>query len=132
MRPGFEPGIVREVEVLVTEGMCPAFDGLLVHRVFSTWSVAHYFEIAARKVLVDYLDPDEEGIGSYVSVEHIAPCRVGRTVTVRGTLAEVSHSRHVKVVCELEAREGERLLARGKQVQVVMKKEHLQRYLERH
>jgi hypothetical protein len=35
------------------------------------------------------------------------------------------------VVCNVSAYEGDRLLAKGKQVQVVMNKEHLQHYLER-
>lgn len=131
MRPGFEPGITRQLDITVTADMCPAFDCVVVHRVYSTWSVAHHFELAARKVLVDFLEDDEEGIGSHVSVDHLAPCAVGRKVTIRGTLTEVSHGRHVKVVCALEAYDGERLLARGTQIQVVMKKEHLQRYIER-
>lgn len=131
MKPCFEPGIVRAVEISVTPEMCPAFDGVVVHRVYSTWSVAHHFEIAARKVLVDFLEPHEEGVGSHVSVDHLAPCPLGERVRVEARLAEVAHGRHIKVVCECRAFHGERLLATGKQVQVVMEKEHLRRYLER-
>ncbi|MFQ5493913.1 MAG: thioesterase family protein [Phycisphaerae bacterium] len=127
MKPGFEPGIVREISVVVTEEMCPAFDGVIVHRVYSTWSVAHHFELAARKVLVGFLEEDEEGIGSHVSVDHLAPCGIGSAVRVRATLTEVRHGR---VVCEVAAYEGQRLLARGRQIQVVMKKTELQRRLE--
>lgn len=131
MKPGFEPGIVREVTVVVTEDMCPAFDGVIVHRCYSTWSAAHHFELAARKVLVDFLEADEEGVGSHVSVDHLAPCPVGRTVRVRAELAEVTCDHHIRVVCAVTAHDGDRLLARGRQVQVVMNKEHLQRYIER-
>jgi len=119
------------MSVVVTEDMCPAFDGATVHRVYSTWSVAHHFELAARKVLVDFLEEHEEGIGSHVSVDHLAPCAIGRTVRVRAELVEVTHDRHIKVVCEVAAYDGDRLLARGRQIQVVMNKEHLSRYLER-
>jgi len=132
MKPGFEPGIVREVNILVTEEMCPAFDGIVVHRCYSTWSLVHHMELAARKVLVDFLEDHEEGIGASVSAEHLAPCRVGKTVCVRATLAEVMHDKHTRVLCDLAAYDGDRLLARGKQVQVVMNKEHLHRYLERY
>jgi predicted thioesterase len=131
MKPGFEPGIVRELAVVVSEAMCPAFDGVVVHRCYSTWSVAHHFELAARMVLVDFLEEGEEGIGSHVSVDHLAPCGVGRTVRVVAELVEVQHDRHTRVVCEVSAFDGERLLARGRQVQVVMEKAHLRRYLER-
>ncbi len=128
MKPGFEPGIVREITVTVTEEMCPAFDGVIVHRCYSTWSVVHHMEIAARKVLVDFLEDHEEGIGSHISVDHLAPCRVGKTVRVRAELAEVSDCR---VVCNVSAYDGDRLLANGRQVQVVMDKETLIRLIER-
>ena len=131
MRAGFEPGITREVEVDVMEDMCPAFDGVVVHRCYSTWSVAHHFEIAARKVLADFLEEHEEGVGAHVSVDHLAPCRVGKRVRVRAELTEVLRDHHMRVVCDLTAWDGERLLARGRQVQVVMNKEHLRKYIER-
>ncbi len=131
MKPGLLPGIVREASFVVTEDMCPAFDGVIVHRVYSTWSAGHHFEIAARKVLVEFLEGHEEGIGSLLTVEHLAPCPVGRTVRVRAELVEVTKDHHPRVVCEVSAYDGSRLLARGRQVQVVMNKEHLQRYIER-
>lgn len=131
MKPGFTPGLVRELTVLVTDDMCPAFDGVIVHRVYSTWSAAHHFELAARKLLVDFLDDDEEGVGSHLTVDHLAPCPVGRTVRVRAELIDVRRDRHLRVVCAVTAHDGDRLLAQGRQVQVVMNKEHLKRYIER-
>jgi predicted thioesterase len=131
MKTGFQPGIVRHVSIDVTPDMCPAFDGVVVHKVYSTWSVAHHFEIAARKVLVDFLEAHEEGVGAYVSVDHLAPCTIGSQVEVEAELVEVIKGHHIKVICECRAYCGHRLLARGKQVQVVMDKEHLKRYLER-
>lgn len=131
MKTGFQPGIVRHVSIDVTPDMCPAFDGVVVHKVYSTWSVAHHFEIAARKVLVDFLEAHEEGVGAHVSVDHLAPCTVGSQVKVEAELVEVIKGHHIKVICECRAFCGERLLARGKQVQVVMDKDHLKRYLER-
>ena len=128
MKPGFELGITREVVVEVTEDMCPAFDGVIVHRCYSTWSVVHHMELAARKVLVDYLEPNEEGIGVHISVDHIAPCRVGKTVTVRAELTQFDKNR---VTCRVAAYDGDRLLANGTQIQVVMDKRRLQRSIER-
>ena len=87
--------------------------------------------MAARKVLVEYLEEHEEGIGSHVSVDHLAPCGVGKTVRIRAELKEVIRDRHLRVVCDLAAYDGDRLLARGKQIQVVMNKQQLAHYLER-
>jgi predicted thioesterase len=126
MKAGFDPGIVREVRVEVTEDMCPAFDGVVVHRVYSTWSLVHHMEIAARKVLVDYLEDHEEGFGVHISIDHHAPARVGKIVTVQAELTDVRHNR---VVCELKAFDGDRMLATGVQVQAVLPKEKIKRIL---
>ena len=125
MKPGFAPGIVREIVVEVTEATCPEFDGVIIHRCYSTWSVAHHFELAARTVLAEFLQDDEEGVGAHVSVDHLAPCPVGRRVRVRAELVEVVSDRNVRVVCAVSAHDGERLLAEGRQVQIVMNKEKL-------
>jgi predicted thioesterase len=130
MKPGFQPGIRRELTVTVTEEMCPAFGGVVVHRCYSTWS-AHHFELAARMVLVDFLEAHEEGVGGHISVDHLAPCPVGRTVTVAATLTEVARERNIRVWCDVTAHQSERLLAKGRQLQIVMNKEHLTRYIER-
>lgn len=128
MKAGFSPGIVREVTAVVIDDMCPAFEGTVVHRVYSTWSLVHHMELAARKVLVEYLEEHEEGMGAHVSVDHLAPCRVGKTVRVRAELTDVSKAR---VTCRVSAYDGERLLARGTQVQVVMNKEKIASLIER-
>ncbi|MCH7703302.1 MAG: hypothetical protein IID37_16620 [Planctomycetes bacterium] len=128
MKDSFEPGIVRQIEVVVTEDMCPAFDGIVVHRVYSTWSMVHHMELAARRVLVDYLEEDEEGIGTRIAVDHRSPAAVGTRVRVRAELTERTDRR---VVCELEAYDGTRLLARGRQIQIVMNKQRLKAHIER-
>ncbi len=128
MKSGFEPGIVAEIEITVTDDMCPAFDGKIVHRCYSTWSLVHHMELAARKVLVDYLEEDEEGVGVHVSCDHQASCRVGKTVKVRAELVKATPN---KAICEVTAWDGDRLLAQGKQVQAVLKKEYIKQMIER-
>ena len=109
MKPGFEPGITKEHIVQVTEEMCPAFEGVVVHRCYSTSSAVHHMEIAARKVLVDYLEDHEEGVGGHISIDHVATCKVGKTVRVRAELTEVDGRR---VICKVEAHPAHRLGSR--------------------
>ncbi len=120
MSPDLKPGVAAEIRAVVSEDMCPAFDGVIVHRVYSTWSLAHHIELAARKVLAPHLEAHEEGIGSHLSIDHLAPTPVGKTVRVVATCTEVDGS---KVVCDVVAYEGERVVGRGKQVQRVFPKE---------
>lgn len=128
MKNSFKPGIVRQLEVRVTEDMCPSFDGVVVHRVYSTWSMVHHMELAARKVLVDYLEDDEEGIGARICVDHKSPAPVGTTVTIRAELTEI---RGHRVICRVTAWDDDRLIGEGEQVQVVLKKDRIKRLFER-
>ena len=81
--------------------------------------------------LLDHLWPpleDEEGVGAHISVDHVASCKVGKTVRVRAELTEVDGRR---VICKVEAFDGDRLLAEGRQVQVVMDKSKIKQMIER-
>ncbi len=129
MKPDLKPGVNAEVSAVVTEEMCSAFDGVIVHRVYSTWSLAYHMELAARRVLAPHLEPHEEGMGSHLSIEHLSPTPVGKTVRVVATCTELDGS---KVVCDVVAYEGERVVGRGQQVQRVSPKEVLQSLIERH
>ncbi len=128
MRPALVVGTAAEVEAEVTEDMCPAFDGIVVHRLYSTWSMAHHMELAARKVLAPHLEPHEEGIGSHLSIDHVAPTPVGHRVRVVARAVEVGPS---AVVCEVTAWDGDRLVGRGRQVQRVLPKQKLESLIAR-
>ncbi len=128
MKPSLIVGTTAEVTAEVTEDMCPAFDGVIVHRVYSMWSMAHHMELAARKVLAPHLDDDEEGIGSSLSIEHLAPTPVGHSVRVVAIATEVNDT---TVVCDLTAYDGDRLVGRGRQVQRVLPKSTLEALIER-
>lgn len=129
MKPDLKPGVVAEVTAKVTEDMCPAFDGVVVHRVYSTWSMAHHMELAARKVLAPHLEEHEEGIGTHLSVDHLGPVPVGKDVRVVATCVEVDNNR---VLCDVVAYDGERIVGKGKQEQRVLPKDVLQSLIERH
>lgn len=128
MKPSLQVGNTAEVHMLVTEDMCPAFDGVIVHRVYSTWSMAHHMELAARKVLAPHLDEDEEGIGGHLSIDHVAPAALGATVRIHAEATDLSGD---CLTCEVTAWEGDTLLGRGRQVQRVFPKIALARIIDR-
>lgn len=128
MRPSLKVGNTADVTITVTEDMCPAFDGVVVHRVYSTWSMAHHMELAARKVLAPHLDDHEEGIGSHLSIDHIAPTPVGEQVRVEATAVELGPS---TLVCDVIAYHGERVVGRGRQVQRILPRKKLEALITR-
>jgi len=128
MKRGLVAGYRAEVVVAVTEDMCPRFHGSPLHPVYSTASLVFHAEQAARRVLEPFLEDHEDGIGTHVSVDHVAPARVGRTVRV---VAEAESVAPHKLVCVVTAFEGERVIARGRQTQRIQSKKALKELFER-
>ena len=128
MQSTLKLGNTADVTITVTEDMCPAFDGIVVHRVYSTWSMAHHMELAARKVLAPHLDEHEEGIGAHLSIDHVAPTPVGGQVRVQATAVELGPT---TLVCDVIAYHGRRVVGRGRQVQRILPKSKLQALIER-
>lgn len=126
MKPGLLPGLFEEFSILVTPEMTPHFDGRLVHPVYSTWWCVHHMELAGRRVLVPYLEEHEEGVGGGISIEHRAPALVGTRVRIR---AEVESCAGNRLVCTVTAVAGERLLATGSFLQVIMPRARLESLL---
>lgn len=132
MKPSLQVGQKASVEIEVTPEMCPAFDGVLVHAVYSTWSMAEHMEIAARKVLSPHLEAHEEGIGAHLSIDHVAPTPVGHRVRVEAEAIELDET---TVVCRVTAYhsrvDGDRVVGRGRQVQRVLPRTKLAAIIER-
>jgi len=126
MKPGLMPGLQKEVTFTVAPDMCPAFDGEVVHQVCSTWMIVQYMELAGRMVLVDFLEPNEEGVGSHASCDHMGPAQVGAAVRVVATAADVNER---ELVCDCAAFRGEKMIAMGKTVQKIFPKDVLERIL---
>jgi predicted thioesterase len=86
--------------------------------VYATYSMAKHFEEAGRKLLLRHLEPGEAGIGSSLSVEHLAPSRIGDAVRVTARCAGMQGNRLTCECAAVDARGG--LLGRGTTVQVVL------------
>ena len=126
MKAGLQPGDSRSVSFSVTEAMCPAFDGVIVHRVCATWTIVQYMEVAGRKLLCDFLEAGEEGVGTSVRCEHEAPAPVGSLVTVTATAVRVTDR---ELICDAVAMVGDRRIATGATAQRVFPADRLKRLL---
>lgn len=122
----FNPGDVQEFERLVTEAHLAEFEAGQVHPVYSTFALARDAEWVCRLFVLAMKEDHEEGIGTYVSVEHLAPARIGSTVLFKATLLTVQGNR---VRCRYEAFEGGRLIARGEQEQRILTKSKVEAML---
>ncbi|SNR23695.1 thioesterase family protein [Blastococcus mobilis] len=111
-------GTTAVLDVVVRPDHTVDFDEMgNVHPVYATYTMAKHFEEAGRKLLVPHLEPGEAGIGTSVSVEHLAPSWVGDTLRVTARCVEVRDGR---LTCECRATDSYgRDLGRGATVQLV-------------
>jgi fluoroacetyl-CoA thioesterase len=112
-------GATAELTLVVTSEMTVRFDQLgPVHPVYATYSMAKHFEEAGRTLLLPSLEPGEAAIGRSLSVEHLAPARVGDTVRVSAECVELRGNR-LTCACRAVDAQG-RELGHGTTVQVVL------------
>lgn len=118
MKPGLRPGATAELDVRVDESMVAHFDSLgLVHPVYATWAMVRHMEEASRRLILPYLEPDEDAVGWSVEVVHLAPTPVGMRVRVRATLERLERRR---VYTRVEAFNERTKVGQGRHVQALV------------
>jgi fluoroacetyl-CoA thioesterase len=128
MKNIIKPGDQREYRMVVTPRDFASFDGKIVHRVLSTFSLARDAEWTTRQFVLDLRDDDEEGIGTFVNMKHVSPAFEGEEVRFIGQLDEISNN---DVICSVKVLVGERLIATATTGQKVLKKEKISKLFTR-
>jgi fluoroacetyl-CoA thioesterase len=123
MKPGIAIGQTETIEIEVTPNMVAYFEGKLVHNLYSTSVLTHHMELAARRLLVPFLEPHEECIGCNFEISHLAMTLPGMNVEVEATIVEI---RDNKVVANIEASNIRGKIARGAVTQAIVDKGWLQ------
>lgn len=119
----FKPGDIKIFEKTVTPEDTAAFEAGLVHPVYATFALGRDAEWACRLFVLEMKDPDEEeGIGTFLHVDHHSPALVGQTVRFTATLKHIIGNH---VVCTYQAHVNERLIAAGETGQKILRKEKL-------
>jgi predicted thioesterase len=90
-----------------------------VHPLYATWSMVRHMELACRKIILPYLEPDEDAVGYRISVTHLAPTGAGDQVTAHARLVKVTGR---KIYCAVEAFNSKGKIGEGTQVQVLVRK----------
>lgn len=121
-----KPGDTKVYQKLVTAADFARFEDGLVHAVCSTFSLAQAVEWAGRLFVLEMKEEDEEGIGTFLTVNHKGPAFESETITITATLKQVNGH---EVICSYVARVGDRLVADGETGQKILKKEKLAKFL---
>lgn len=122
MKNIFAPGDQKNYKKIVTQSDLAAFHGEVLHAVCSTFSLARDFEWSSRLFFIDMKEDDEEGVGTFLSIEHQSPAFMGEEILFTATVESLVKN---ELICRIDAKVGDRTIATGKTGQKMLKKEKL-------
>ncbi|MCX8491028.1 MAG: hypothetical protein ORN54_08170 [Cyclobacteriaceae bacterium] len=122
MKSNFKPGDQKTFKKTVTEHDLAAFHGELLHTVCSTFSLARDFEWTSRLFFIEMKEEDEEGVGTFLSIDHKSPAFMGEEITFTATIAKLEKN---ELTCMIESSINGRLIAVGMTGQKMLKKDRL-------
>lgn len=122
MKSIFKPGDTKIYTTTVKPEDQAAFHGEVLHAVCSTFALARDIEWSSRLFFIEIKEPDEEGVGTFLEIAHRSPAFVGDTLTITATVKSLIGN---ELLCDIEVKCDDRLIATGKTGQRMLKKERL-------
>ena len=93
MKEGAVPGLSHERTWVVEPDMGIRHFGAGVPSVLSSPTMIALMERTCVELLNPYMGEGEQTVGFHVDVKHLAPTRIGQSITVRARLEEVKEER---------------------------------------
>ena len=90
MKDGMVPGLTHTQTYITTLEMRAK---QLASDIFSTPAMIGLMEYTCVLLVAQYLDENEQTVGIHVDVRHMAPTKIGQSVTVTAELLEVKDSK---------------------------------------
>jgi len=123
----FEIGSQKTFSKLVEQVDCATFDSGHVHPVYATFALGRDAEWACRLFVLEMKENHEEGIGTFLTINHKSPALVGSTVNFMATVKSIQRN---EIICTYTAKVGDRIIAEGEQGQKIIAKEKLDKLFE--
>ncbi len=127
MRPGFLPPLSATVSTVVTSDMVATLGGQKIHPVLATIRMIEWMEWAGRKLILPYLEPDEDAVGYRIDVVHKNPTAVGEEFFATATLLRVEGNR---IITDVSAHNSRGVIGQGTFTQVLLPKSQLQSMID--
>lgn len=119
-----KPGDVRIYRKKVAEADVAAFHGEVLHAVYSTFAMARDMEWSSRLFFIEMKEDDEEGVGTHLSIDHLTPAFVGEELVISAKVISLTGN---ELICDIEVKAGERVVAKGKTGQRMLRKDKLKK-----
>jgi fluoroacetyl-CoA thioesterase len=105
-------GTTREEKLLVTSEVAINFLGLDTARVLATPYMIGFMERTCRNLVLPYLEPGHDTVGTHVDVYHRAAAPMGASLTFRAEIIAVE-DRRVRFKVEARDEERQRIIGDG-------------------
>jgi len=114
----------------VQSDMTATLDGTEIHPVCSTVTMVYYAELAARKAIEPFFETGDQAIGGGINLKHTGMAALGENIEVNARI--ISFDGRI-LVCEIEStvNNGEIILCKGTQTQVVLQQEIITGLIEK-
>jgi fluoroacetyl-CoA thioesterase len=119
----FTKGNTKQYTKTITAADLAAFDAEQVHAVYSTFSLARDAEWAGRLFVLEMKETHEEGIGTFIQINHLAPAFEHESVKIEATFVEVKSNK--EIIIAIKAMVQDRLIATGQTGQRILPKEKI-------
>lgn len=130
MKDSLKPGIKYQCQFTVTkEQTVPAMypesgEAAIRPEVFATGFLVGFLELACVRAIIPHLDwPEEQAVGTFISVTHEAATPPGMVVTASVELIGVEGR---KLIFEVEAHDEMELISRGRHERVIVNKKQFE------
>ncbi len=124
----FKVGDVKAHQFQVLESDVAQFETGLVHSVCSTFKLAKEMEWSSRLFVLEMCEESEEAVGTRLEINHQSPAFIGDEVEVLATIESLEKN---ELICSIQVKVGERLIASGKTGQKILSKEKINRIFSR-
>jgi len=124
MKSIYKEGDRKLIKIVVTNTDVAAFNANTVHNVCSTYALARNIEWATRQYVLEMIDIDEEGIGTYLNIHHKSPAMIGEILTIESKVKSMVKN---QLICRFKVSVDDRMIAFGETGQRILKKEKLEK-----
>jgi fluoroacetyl-CoA thioesterase len=124
----FKSGDIKQTSYVVTGKDVASFKGNVVHPVCATFTLAREIEWSTRQFVLDMREQDEEGVGTFLTIEHKSPAFVDEEIIFSACYEALTGN---ELICSFEAKVGGRVVATGKTGQKILKRETINKIFTR-
>ena len=128
MKNIYQVGDQKVYKRIVSETDVAQFETGMVHPFYATFALGRDAEWAGRLFVLDMLEDHEEGIGTFLTIDHASPALVGQQVEITAEIVLLEGNR---IDCKYEAKVGDRVIATGTTGQRILTKDKVQQIEDR-